>query len=152
MIGPFMGYQLAVDLNYTGHLVFSENEFTVPGPGAVRGLQKVFQDFGDLSPSELIMRMVDRQEEEFDRLGLAWRDLFTRPLHAIDCQNLFCEVDKYSRVAFPELRSNRQRIKATFAPTVASLPLFYPPKWGINGRLPAGADGAPPQLALSIAH
>jgi hypothetical protein len=132
MIGDFMGYQLAVDLNYTHFLDFSEDSFTVPGPGALRGLHKVFQDFGDRTPQQLIMDMSRRQDDEFGRLGLGWRDLFGRPLHAIDCQNLFCEVDKYSRVAFPEIASGRTRIKQMFAPSTVPLRLFYPPKWQIN--------------------
>lgn len=131
MIGDFMGYQLAIDLNYSDHLDFSENSFTRPGPGAVRGLNKVFSDFGAAKPEQLIMHMVDRQNEEFARLGLDWHDLFGRPLQAIDCQGLFCETDKYSREAFPELRSNRRRIKQVFEPSPRPLALFYPPKWGI---------------------
>jgi hypothetical protein len=135
LIGGFMGYQLAVDLNYTPHLDFSEDSFTVAGPGAQRGIRKVFRDSGGRTAEQLIMDMVHRQEEEFDRLGLRWRDLFGRRLHAVDCQNLFCELDKYSRVAFPELGSNRKRIKQKFAATAGRLELFYPPKWGINDRL-----------------
>jgi hypothetical protein len=139
MIGAFMGYQLAVDLNYSEHLNFDENDFTVPGPGAVRGLRKVFSDFGDRSPRQLIMEMVDRQDEHFDRLGLPWSGLFGRPLHAIDCQGLFCETDKYARVAFPDLASNRVRIKQEFRQPKPRIELFYPPKWGINDRIPLAA-------------
>jgi hypothetical protein len=135
MIGPFLGYQIAIDLNYTEHLDFSENDFTVPGPGAVRGIQKVFADPGTLSATELIMRMVERQEEEFDRLGLSFDGLLGRPLKAIDCQGLFCETDKYSRQAFPELKSNRVRIKQPYRRSTEPLPVFYPPKWGINHRI-----------------
>ncbi len=142
MIGPFMAYQLAVDLNYTQHLDFSEDEFTMPGPGAMRGLKKVFADFGDYTPAQLIMRMVERQGEEFDRLGLAWEGLFGEPLRAIDCQGLFCETDKYARMKFPELKSNRVRIKARFSPSRKPLPLFYPRKWGINDRIPASTTSS----------
>jgi hypothetical protein len=145
LIGPFMAYQLAVDLNYSPHLDFSENSFTVAGPGAIRGIRKVFRDPRGQSPERLILGMVDRQEDEFGRLGLPWRDLFGRRLHAIDCQNLFCELDKYSRVAFPELASNRKRIKQTFTASPHRLSLFYPPKWDINGRLPTEAALADPQ-------
>ena len=87
------------------------------------------------------MDMVDRQDEHFERLDLEWSGLYGRRLHAIDCQGLFCETDKYARAAFPELKSNRVRIKQEFRPAAAPLPLFYPPKWGINDRLcdpPAG--------------
>ena len=135
MIGPFMAYQIAIDLNYSHHLAFSENDFTMPGPGAIRGLRKVFEDFGDHTPSQLIHRMVDRQEEEFARLDLAFDGLYGRPLHAIDCQGLFCETDKYARRKFPELKSNRMRIKQAFKKTPEPLTPFYPPKWGINERI-----------------
>ena len=135
MIGAFMGYQLAIDLNYSDRLEFDENDFTVPGPGAVRGLSKVFSDFGDRTPQQLIMDMVQCQDEHFGRLGLSWSGLFGRPLHAIDCQGLFCETDKYARRAFPELKSNRVRIKQEFRADPTPLELFYPPKWGINDRL-----------------
>jgi hypothetical protein len=135
MIGPFLGYQIAIDLNYSEHLQFSENEFTVPGPGALRGIHKVFVDTGTLSPTKLIMRMVDRQQDEFGRLGLHFDGLLGRPLQAIDCQGLFCETDKYSRQAFPELKSNRVRIKQPYRRSPEPLPMFFPPKWGINHRL-----------------
>lgn len=136
MIGPFLAYQLAIDLNYSEHIDFSEDEFSVPGPGAVRGLHKVFADFNGNRPEELIIRMVDQQESQFERLGLSFQDLFGRRLHAIDCQGLFCETDKYSRVAFPHLKSNRQRIKQVHTPSAEPLPLFYPPKWKLSCVLP----------------
>jgi hypothetical protein len=148
MIGAFMGYQLAVDLNYSDRLEFDENDFTVPGPGAVRGLSKVFVDFGDRTPQQLIMEMVERQDEHFERLGLSWSGLFGRPLHAIDCQGLFCETDKYARAAFPELKSNRVRIKQEFHADPTPLELFYPPKWGINDRLPVAAESMQLELAV----
>ncbi len=85
--------------------------------------------------------MVERQEEEFDRLGLPFDGLFGRRLHAIDCQGLFCEIDKYSRQAFPALKSERVRIKQRFVASPESLPLFYPPKWQINDKLPSQPTG-----------
>lgn len=147
LLGPFMAYQLAVDLNYGELVDFSEDEFTVAGPGAQRGIRKVFADPRGRRNEEIIQWMVDNQETECERLGITPPSLFGRRLQAIDCQGLFCEVDKYSRVAFPDLRSNRKRIKTTFAPTPEPLPLFYPPKWGINDRL-AGNGSAPGQQPL----
>ena len=156
MIGAFMGYQLAVDLNYSEHLDFDENDFTVPGPGAVRGLSKVFSDFGGRTPRQLIMEMVERQDEHFDRLGLDWTGLFGRSLHAIDCQGLFCETDKYARVAFPELASNRVRIKQEFRDPKERMQLFYPPKWGINNLVaptsPSHHEASPDQLSLDDSY
>lgn len=132
LIGPFMAYQLAIDLNYSPLLDFDENDFTVPGPGALRGLRKVFVDLGDLSPADVVHWLVDYQEEAEEELGIAPPSLFGRPLHAIDCQNLLCEVDKYSRAAFPELESARTRIKQRYSPDPEPLRLAFPPKWGIE--------------------
>jgi len=137
MIGPFLAYQLAIDLNYSELIDFDENEFTTPGPGAERGIRKCFTSTGSWSLPRIIQWMVDRQEDEFARLGLAFESLWGRHLHAIDCQGLFCEIDKYSRVAFPELRSNRVRIKTRFVPRSELCSPFYPPKWGLNDVISA---------------
>jgi hypothetical protein len=136
LTGPFMSYQIAIDLNYSNLIDFDENDYTQAGPGALRGLKKAFIDLGEYSPSDAIKWMVDRQEYEFHRLGLSFGGLWGRPLHAIDCQGLFCELDKYCREAAPELVSARTRIKARFTPSEEPLQFFFPPKWGINETLP----------------
>ncbi len=136
LMGDFMSYQTAIDLNYSELINFSENEFTQAGPGALRGIKKVFGSLGDYTPAETILWMVERQEEEFARLGLPFTGLWGRSLHAIDCQGLFCETDKYCREAAPELMSARKRIKARFNASAEPVQLFFPPKWGINERVP----------------
>lgn len=136
LLGDFMSYQIAIDLNYSNLINFSENEFTKAGPGALRGIKKVFEDLGDYTPAEVIMWMVENQKQEFERLGLPFDGLFGRPLQAIDCQGLFCETDKYCRKAVPELTSARSRIKTRFTATKTPIDLFFPPKWGINEHLP----------------
>lgn len=135
LIGPFMAYQLAIDINYSPLTDFSEDEFTVPGPGAERGILKVFPNARRRDMPAIIKWMSDNQETETARLGIHLPTLYGRRLYAIDCQNLFCELDKYARVAYPELKSNRQRIKSTFAPTGPLPEPFYPPKWGLNEQL-----------------
>jgi hypothetical protein len=136
LMGDFMSYQTAIDLNYSSLLNFSENEFAQAGPGALRGIKKCFEDPGDYTPAEIVQWMTERQEQELARLGLPFGGLWGRALHAIDCQGLFCETDKYCREAAPELASARKRIKARFTPTPEPIRLFFPPKWGINDNLP----------------
>jgi hypothetical protein len=145
LMGDFMSYQTTIDLNYSDLINFDENEFTQAGPGALRGIKKCFESLGDYKPADVILWMVDNQEEELERLGLPFSGLWGRPLHAIDCQGLFCETDKYCREAAPELTSARKRIKARFSQSAEPIELFFPPKWGINGKLPHGAvlGGAP---------
>lgn len=136
LVGPFMAYQTAIDLNYSELINFSENDYIQPGPGALRGLKKAFTNLGDFTPAETILWMVEQQEEEFARLNLPFNGLFGRKLHGIDCQGLFCELDKYCREAVPELTSARSRIKAKYAAALGDLALFFPPKWGLpSGRV-----------------
>lgn len=132
LIGPFMAYQLAIDLNYGPDLAFSEDEFTVPGPGAIRGLGKIFENLGDYTPQDAIHWLVEQQATVREDLGVAPPTLRGRQLHAIDCQNLLCEVDKYARVMFPHLRSNRRRIKQAFAPAGELPDPVFPPRWGLR--------------------
>ena len=115
-IGDFLAYQYVTDVNYSPITDFTENEFVVPGPGSLDGIRKCFADTGGLNEPEIIKFVAERQEKEFSRLGLRFRSLWGRPLQLIDCQNLFCEVDKYSRVRHPELIgiSGRVRIKQRF--------------------------------------
>lgn len=143
-IGDFLAYQYVTDLNYSTLTEFSEMEFVVPGPGARDGIAKCFADQGGLNEPEIIRFMADRQEREFERLELDFRTLWGRRLQLIDCQNLFCEVDKYSRVRHPEVvgRSKRTRIKQRFAPTGRSYRVWYPPKWGLNARIEADRGSA----------
>lgn len=132
LIGPFMAYQIAIDLNYADFVGFDEDDYTQAGPGAQRGIAKAFTDKSGLTDAEIIQWMVKNQAHEFARLGLEFKRLFGRPLKAIDCQNLFCEFDKYCRVARPELASNRSRIKAKFVENTQPIPYFFPPKWNLN--------------------
>jgi len=143
-IGDFLAYQFITDINYSEITDFNEMDFVVPGPGARDGLRKCFTDPGGLNEPELIRLMADLQEPEFERLGLDFKSLWGRRLQLIDCQNLFCEVDKYARVAHPQIagRTGRTRIKQKFEPTLTPIQSFYPPKWNLNERIRASATGA----------
>jgi|688.fasta_scaffold43608_8 hypothetical protein len=135
LLGKFMAYQLATDINYSEVINFDENSFTIAGPGAERGINKCFIDTEGKSYADVIYWMTENQENEFQRLGLNFQSLWGRPLQAIDCQNLFCETDKYCRAAFPDLKSNRKKIKAKFTATPQPIDYFYPPKWCINDKV-----------------
>jgi hypothetical protein len=134
-IGKFLAYQFVTDINYSRITDFSEAEFVVPGPGARDGILKCFSTLGDLSESDIVRLMVDNQSVEFARLGLPFRSLFGRPLQLVDCQNVFCEIDKYARVAHPDYcgKTGRKRIKQKFVPSSKPINYWYPPKWGLNG-------------------
>jgi NTP pyrophosphatase (non-canonical NTP hydrolase) len=133
-IGDFLAYQYVTDINYSLVTNFTEMEFVVPGPGSIDGIRKCFTDTGGKSDADVIRFMAERQEVEFERLGLDFQTLWGRRLQLIDCQNLFCEVGKYARVHHPEIGgvSGRTRIKQKFRPHTDPIDYWYPPKWGIN--------------------
>ena len=137
-IGDFLAYQFVTDLNYSEITNFSEMEFVVPGPGALDGIRKCFSDLGGLTEADLIRVVTERQEVEFERRSLQFRDLWGRRLQLIDCQNLFCEVSKYARLKHPEFKGvgGRSRIKQVYRPVADPVLCWYPPKWGINSLLP----------------
>ncbi len=134
MLGDFLAYQFVTDLNYSTLCNFTESEFVIAGPGARNGIRKCFPDLPMSFASDAIKAVCLAQTDEFERRGLAFPTLWGRPLQLIDCQNLFCEVDKYSRVAHPEItgQSTRTRIKQTFRPSGELPKPYYPPKWELK--------------------
>lgn len=141
-LGDFLAFQFAIDINYSELTDFSEMEFVVAGPGARDGISKCFRDVAGLSEAEIIQVMAERASDEFERLGMKFQSLWGRSLQLIDCQNVFCEVSKYARVAHPEIQgeSGRTRIKQKYTPRADLLPQWYPPKWslkiGVAHRVP----------------
>lgn len=133
-LGPFLAYQLTIDLNYSALIDFDEDDFVVPGPGARSGIAKCFPDAGGAKAEDIIRWMADTQEDQLSFFSQDFKDLFGRRLKLIDCQNLFCETDKYARVAHPDTRGvgNRSRIKQQFTPQGPLPHPYFPPKWGIN--------------------
>jgi 5-hmdU DNA kinase-like protein len=139
-IGPFTGFQYTIDLNYSALFNFDEADFVVPGPGALDGIRKCFSDLGSYNNQSIIHYMCDNQDKAFEEFAPDFKNLWGRRLQPIDCQNLFCEVDKYSRIAHPEVSgiSGRSRIKQVYRR--AQRPFerpFYPPKWGLNTQINA---------------
>lgn len=137
-LGDFLAFQFAIDINYSELTNFSEMEFVVAGPGARDGISKCFSDTAGLNEAEIIHVMAERADAEFERLGVRFQSLWGRSLQLIDCQNIFCEVSKYARVAHPDVEgeSGRTRIKQKYKPRPAPIPQWYPPKWGIQLQLP----------------
>lgn len=142
-LGRFLAFQLAIDLNYGPHLGFDEMDFVAAGPGASEGIRKCFEARDGWTDDDIIRWATERQELELARRGLDFVTLWGRPLQLIDCQNLFCEIAKYSRVSHPEFTApgGRHRLKRTFAPRVDVERPWFPPKWGLNGRI--ALDRAP---------
>ena len=129
LIGNFMAYQLVTDINYSEVVNFREDEFTVAGPGAIRGIKKCFSNLDGATYEDVIKYMYDVQESEFERLKLKFKYINGRKLQYIDIQNLFCELDKYLRVRRPDLKSNRIKIKKKYIKNNNKIEYILPLKW-----------------------
>lgn len=146
-LGRFLAFQYAIDLNYSSLLDFEESDFVVAGPGALDGISKCFRDTGGMTAEQTIRWVTDRQSIEFAARGIRFRGLYGRPLQPIDCQNLFCEISKYTRVSHPEIEgvADRQRIKQKYKRDGRCLDLLaFPPRWNLD----VGADGFMPKLPV----
>ena len=55
-----MAYQLVTDINYSEVVNWKEDEFTVAGPGSLRGIKKCFIDKGkSISLSKIENKIID---------------------------------------------------------------------------------------------
>lgn len=132
-LGRFLAFQFTIDINYSEICNFSEMSFVVAGPGAKRGIDKCFDYKGNYSYEDIIKWVADKQENEFRKLELPFKNLCGRKLQLIDCQNIFCETDKYTRVTHPEYNYENSRIKQLFkVSNKEKINYFFPPKWEIN--------------------
>lgn len=128
-IGRFLAYQYSIDIGYSRYSNTTENQFVVAGPGAARGIKKCFPNAKTEDYRYIIEYMADNQIEEFDRLGIAFNHLRNRHLQLIDCQNLFCEIDKYLRVTRPSFGKPGTRIKQLYKKDPSPIHYTLPPHW-----------------------
>jgi hypothetical protein len=138
LMGDFLAYQYVTDLNYSPLTNFTEMDFTVAGPGSLRGIEKCFKgiDFKKNPPAEVIRYMAEHQDDAFKKFEYPFQRVGNRPLQLIDIQNLFCELDKYTRATTKdgvvEFVEEGKRIKNTFEVNPEPIQYFYPPKWGVD--------------------
>lgn len=113
-IANFLGYQIFVDCTYIPEFQFSENEFTIAGPGCRKGLNRLIIDDKGLTAEECVFwlrdnitkiapqidpmkLMVDLPEEE-------------RFLSVMSLENCLCEFSKYHRAYHKEGRPKNRYI------------------------------------------
>ncbi len=131
----FLAYQVFVDLTYIEEFPFSENEFTVAGPGCKKGLDYIFIDKDGMTYEECIFWLRDNIDGgscifddgeldfyESDKLyphksylpGKLFNDLpkYDRCMNVMSLENCMCELSKYIRTVRGEGRP-RNRYKPT---------------------------------------
>lgn len=106
-LGEFLSYQIFVDFTYIPEFPFSENEFTISGPGCMRGLDNIFEDRDGMTYDESLFWLRDNIDNEFWRREFAWNpnrlfdDLpeYDRHMNVMSLENCHCEISKYIRAA-----------------------------------------------------
>ena len=130
----FLAYQVYVDLTYIPEFPFSENEFTVAGPGCKKGINFIFTNKGGMNYEECLFWLRDRinmtseggynlfKNDELNRIeaekGFPHRvynptQLFDdlpeeeRYMNVMSIENCMCELGKY----LPILHGKRKKIR-----------------------------------------
>lgn len=97
----FLAYQVFVDFTYIPEFQFSENEFTIAGPGCKRGLCKVFKDRDGMTFEECLFWLRDNLAELQPKFKPErfMTDLpeYDRVMNVMSLENCFCEFSKYLR-------------------------------------------------------
>lgn len=105
-IGEFLAYQMFVDMTYIAEFPFSENEFTVAGPGCKRGIDYLFEDKDGMTYEECLFWMRDNLNRAFKstigksiQFNKLMYDLKSddRCFNVMSLENCMCELSKYIR-------------------------------------------------------
>ena len=151
MFGRFLAMQFATDISYVTGAV---EDFVMAGPGSRRGIHAVFDDLRDKKVvlngdddlyEDRIRQMHSMQAGQFPPLmvGHKWIRVpgsnleevvgVFRPLGLMDIQNLFCEFDKYCRVAYGDVKvvgKRKVRPKQKYVPSSrGKIRYIYPEAW-----------------------
>jgi len=105
-LSEFLAYQIFVDLTYIPDFPFSENEFTIAGPGCQRGLDELFEDYDNLNYEEALFWVRDHITDIWDKMGLKYdfQKQFDhlpkedRCLNVMMIENSFCELSKFVKL------------------------------------------------------
>jgi len=103
-LGPFLGYQIAVDLSYWSETQFGEDDFVVMGPGAKHGIDWLFPEKEKrrgMNEEQCCIWMRDKQFEFWDDYNIDPKVLFEDRkvpyLTLMALENLCCEFQKYMK-------------------------------------------------------
>ncbi|EJS6255395.1 hypothetical protein N1226_005215, partial [Escherichia coli] len=102
-LGPFLAYQIWVDFTYIPEYPFSENHFTVAGPGCRAGIDLLFLNKDGMTHEECIFWLRDNQDAVYGPLGYNREEFWSaeepwdRHLNIMAGENMFCELQKYTR-------------------------------------------------------
>eukprot|EP01084_Bolivina_argentea_P164539 286063_1 len=107
-IGKFMGYQISVDLGYWNKNIFNEYEYVIAGPGAINGINRLFEDKKNLNHDQCIQYLCKIQKKGFLENGcdvnILFMDRKEKYLNLMAMENCLCEISKYLKAYYEEGR------------------------------------------------
>lgn len=120
--GRFIAYQMYVDMTYINEFPFSENEFTIAGPGCYYGVQLLTgkdefdTGFNGMTTEEIVFWMRDNLVDKFHEVGLDFDpvNIFSdlpieeRKLNVMSLENIMCEFSKYYAI-YTGVRKGRMK-------------------------------------------
>lgn len=111
-LAGFLSYQMFVDMTYMPEFPFSENEFTIAGPGCKKGIKALFKYTDGLNAEELVFWLRDNLPKISPDLQpmTLMTDLPAeeRFLSVMSLENCLCEFSKYYR-AYTDYGRPRQK-------------------------------------------
>jgi hypothetical protein len=118
-IGKFIANQAAVDLTYTGHITKDIEGSWSPGPGTIKGIRRITQNFDLTAGTEEMDRALSKYQEDLNhelskhpRWSPSASKMKTHlvPVSTPNCSNTLCEISKHLAMVTGE----RNRMKNTY--------------------------------------
>lgn len=103
-IQEFFAYQIFVDFTYIEEFPYSENEYTIAGPGCQKGIEYLFDDTQELTYEECIFWLRDYLNSLPENDPLNPREFFLdlpdydQKWNVMCLENCLCEFSKYIRI------------------------------------------------------
>lgn len=119
-LGPFLAYQIWVDFTYNEDYPFSENHFTIAGPGCRAGIDLLFADKGGMTHDECIFWLRDNQDKVFAAYDYDRETFWSHEapedkcMNVMQLENMFCELQKYTRCVQAIVAGNKPRGKVGY--------------------------------------
>lgn len=119
-LGPFLAYQIWVDFTYIPEYPFSENHFTIAGPGCRAGIDLMFLDKDGMTHEECIFWLRDKQDAVYSQYGYVREQFWSAEepvdqcMNVMQLENMFCELSKYTRCVEAVERGEKPRGKVGY--------------------------------------
>lgn len=103
-IQEFFAYQIFVDFTYIDEFPYSENEYTIAGPGCQKGIEYLFNDTQELTYEECIFWLRDYLNSLPENDPLNPKEFFSdlpdydQKWNVMCLENCLCEFSKYIRI------------------------------------------------------